>query len=186
VLLAATLAGCAPSAPTVTPGTLVAHASLTPVATARSAAPSPKTVATSASGSAALPSSAGTYLAPVSVRKAAVQLLQTADDHMQQELTDGKNDFGSSAFATWFDSEQQDNNYEDVFVKVNAMFNGSDEPQSVSAWRDDATQAQDDIGSWATDALNAAGSGGTLPDDSTVLADLAAVEKDVTAVGTGQ
>jgi hypothetical protein len=105
---------------------------------------------------------------------------------MQQELTDGKNDFGSSAFATWFDSEQQDNNYEDVFVKVNAMFNGSDEPQSVSAWRDDATQAQDDIGSWATDALNAAGSGGTLPDDSTVLADLATVEKDVAAVGTGQ
>lgn len=119
-----------------------------------------------------------------------MKLLQAADDHLQQELTDGKNAFGSSAFAAWFDREQQDtsynNNYEDVFVKADALFNASDEPQSINDWRADATQAQDDIGSWATDALNAAGSGGTLPDDSTVLADLATVVKDVQAVGAGQ
>jgi len=136
--------------------------------------------------SAALPTPTGPYLASVSVRHTAVKLLQAADDHMQQELTDGQNAFGSSVFATWFDSVGQDNNYEDVFVKVNNMFNASDEPQSVSAWRDDATQAQDDIGSWGTDALNAAGSGGTMPSADTVDADLATVEKDVQAVGAGK
>lgn len=141
-----------------------------------------------------------TQLAPAGNRQKAASILTANDAYYQQEFDSGVTvilargqDGSFDAFHAWQQKASKDiQPGTDAFKQADAEFDASDEPSSISDWRDDNTVVQSDLFSLANDGLDVGG-----PDDAQarqkIQADIAQMKTDMatadgeaTQVGAGK
>lgn len=146
-----------------------------------------------------------TRLAPAGNRQKAAAILTANDAYYQQEFDHGVTvilDRGQAnsfdAFHTWQQKASTDiQPGTDAFKQADAQFDASDEPSSISDWRDDNTIVQSDLGTLANDGLDVGGPdvGGTddtqarqkvQADITQMKADVATADADAAKVKAGQ
>lgn len=191
-----------PAGAVSSPNTAAATAPTAAVTTPPPPSPSvaPTTSKTTPPAAPILPSEAPTHLAPAANRTRAAAILHANNAYYQAEfnqgvtvtLNRGQPD-SFPAFSAWQQKASMDvQPGTAAFTQADAQFNASDEPQSISDWRDSNGTLFSDLANLATDGLDVGG-----PDDATARPkiradaaqfriDFAAAEKDATGVGTGK
>lgn len=175
--------------------------------------PAPPSPTPARSTPATAPSTAATHLAPQSVRDKAAQILTAATTHYAQVFAQGQQIVGTtqypdgdaglaalqdpnsaaSKFSAWRQSskvEQDVNTYMDAFSQADSGFDASDEPASISTWRDDVGNVQSDIAQWVQTAVSYQIATASQTDldaaAAKVQTDLKTAQVDITAVQAGR
>ncbi|MGE7437997.1 hypothetical protein [Kitasatospora sp. NPDC001175] len=180
----------APSAPPAT-------SSPEPTSSAPSpAAPSPS----KATAAGQLPTLPSPTLAPADARKKAATILRANDAYYQDEFNKGVDvitargtDGSFDAFHTWYQRAATDAQPGiDAFKQADGYFDASDEPSSISDWRDDNGILAADVAGLANDGLDVGGPGDEQArrriqaDIAEMQQDFATVEQDAAKVEAGK
>lgn len=197
------IVGAAISSPAKKPASRTASVTATTTIT-ESSTTAPSSSSTTAQPTTTAPPATSTSTPPSTTapttisaaQKGQVQSILTAAlTHYTSEFSAGEaavnktnSDFYDWRHSTNIETDVQ--TYQTAFSQADAFYNASDEPPSISTWRDDIGTLQGDISSWVSKVVDWQAGDATDADlaqaDQTVHSDIATVQGDIQKVLEGQ